>query len=100
MSVSNLLDLYLVEITKAEQLKLSVQKVKARKVEPRGDSQYQKTNFKNRLDLKKDAVKHAEKRVDYYDKEVAVRDKEREQRKKDAERAKKPGILQRLRGNK
>jgi hypothetical protein len=84
------------EITKLEQLKASSRKAAARTIEPRGDSPVQKANFKHRLDLKKDTVKHSNKRVDYYEKELEIRDKQRQDLKKEKERG--PGILRRLTG--
>ena len=87
---------YIDEATRAEQLKNAVEKARERKVEPKGDSPLAKKKFKNRQDLKKDAIKYAEKRLDYHEDEVEHREKEKEIAKKKKERG--PGILRRLTG--
>ena len=80
MNIVDMIDNYINEITRIEQLKTSAQKAKARKIEQRGDSNAAKTNFKHRQDLKKDVVKHAEKKVDYYEKEQDIREKDKKKK--------------------
>lgn len=87
---------YIDEATRAEQLRNSVEKARERKVELKGDTPLAKKKFKNRLDLKKDAVKYAEKRLDYHEKEIEQREREKEIAKRKKERG--PGILRRLTG--
>lgn len=75
-NIDIIINKYIDEETRLEQLKASVQKKKAKRVELRGDSQRARQNYKNRLEHKKDEVNLATKKVKHYEKELDIKDKE------------------------
>lgn len=81
MDIDSILD----EITKLEQLKASVQKAKAHRIEQKGKTERAKQNFKHRKDLQKDRIQHAEKRVKYTETELKIASKERMKKQREKE---------------